>query len=652
MPKWSNIKNRCKKIHVPSHPMPVVLRVLCSIVLAVIFAGAFCWLILNSQFKDDPEALSVFVAEKPLVCCYTYIFVLLITLLMMAIFWRPCFGIGLTFVIISIMLYANEQKMAVRAAPLTAADFLLVGQAGELMSFVDENEIFNMVAGVCCLLVGAWLFDRILRRGISKNPTECNWWERHAILPRVAFTLLTLATINVLYKPILHHGGTPTEDVEWLDTTFTAWNPEATYENNGFLLALLYDFGSSSLDEPEGYSEERIQAIYDKYNKIKKQDESRVALSDKVDNLVFILDESFYDPATLNDFYAHLGGDVTPNLHNKIFRKYPSGYMYSPEYGGGTANVEYAALTGMSNFWANTTPYSNFVMKLDYMPGVVSYAKSNGFEATAIHAFPGSMYRRDMVYDRMGFDEFRDNKKMTHTALENGRGYISDAEVYAEIYDVITESDGPHMVGAATMQNHSPYESASYPELNFPLVNKVDSWYGIESSFESLSHGDQYLMDFLEKLDTLDEKTVVLWFGDHLAGAFDRQATTDELGDKNSLHFTPYFIYANFDLDELYTVAETAEMNAEAGFEFETRGVDLPTVTPNCMANMVYNTLGVEKPVINYLLDEVCEENPVLAPAYYTDETNPVETEALKDYELINYDLSHGERYWLKNDLD
>ena len=651
LPKWSEIKNKFHKAKVPAHPMPVALRILFSVVLAAGFAFAFYWFILESQFDGAHGEIMEFINERPMVFWYSYSFVFLLTLLMMSIFWRTCFGLGATFALISIATYANEQKLQVRAAPLLPEDLQMASQAGELVEFVNFDEVARLAIGIILLLIGTWIFDRILRKTIGKDTAGQNFWERHAVLQRGACTLLVMATIVAAYHPMLHHSGETIEEVAWLGTSFDAWNPTGTYERNGLILSFLYSLGSSNLDAPEGYSEEKIHEIYEKYQALKEKDTTRTALQDKVDNVVLVLNESFYDPDTLDEYYAHTGGDVVPNLH-KIFEKYPSGYMYSPEYGGGTANVEYAVYTGLSNYWANTIPYSNFASKLERVPGIVSYAKKNNFSATAVHAYAGSVYKRNIVYDRMGYDEFLDITKMTHTAQENGQGYVSDSEVYAEIYDILTKNDGPKLVGAATMQNHSPYESAGYPVWHFPLQNKVDSWRGVESSFESISHADQYLADFLAKLDTLDQKTVVLWFGDHVAGAFDHHANSEDQEELNSIHLTPYFVYANFELDSLYSNAETTKQNADYGFRFKTEGVDLPTVTPNCLANTMYNILDVEKPVVNYLLDDVCAENPILAPVYYSAGGSPEETEALREYELINYDISHGERYWLKYDLE
>lgn len=630
--------------------MPVVLRVLLSFILAALLSILFTWFVFYRQFDDNSEKVMDFIREKTLIFWYTYTFILLLTVFTMSIFWRTFFGLGLTFAILAVFSYANAQKVEIRSAPIVPEDLIMVEQAGNLLEFVDTAELNRLIGGVVLLLVGTWLLDYYCRKVIGKNLTNMDWCERHAIIQRTTFTMLAYATFLILFNPLIHHEGTVREQMEWLDTSFAAWNPKETYQSNGLILSFLYSYGSTNLAEPDGYSEERIAEIYEKYSKQKADDERRKKISDVVDNVVFILDETFYDPEILGEYYAHYGGDVVPNLH-RIFREHPSGYMYSPEYGGGTANVEYAAYTGFSNYWANTIPYSNFVASLERLPGLVSYVGED-FNKTAVHAYDGSMYKRNIVYDRAGYDEFLDSSTMKYKDLENGWGYISDRAVYNQIFDLLEEGEGPQLVGAATMQNHAPYTAAGYAELHFPMKNRADDWLSIESSFESLHNADKYLGEFIARLDKFDEKTLVVWFGDHTAGLLDHYIDSEDSDLANLARLTPYFIYTNFEMDQPFTEEDVKELNQLAGFVFETEGVDLPTVTPNCIMNLAYNALGVEKPVLSYLLDMVCQEQPILASSYLGATKKLQETEELKDYELINYDISHGKHYWLKYDLD
>lgn len=129
-------------------------------------------------------------------------------------------------------------------------------------------------------------------------------------------------------------------------------------------------------------------------------------------------------------------------------------------------------------------------------------------------------------------------------------------------------------------------------------------------------------------------------------GLLDRYARSEDKEERDLVYLTPYFVYANFELENEWTARMVAALNAELGFTFATRGVDLPTTSPNCLTNTMYNLLGAEKPALFYLLDTLCEETPILARTYYANSEDLVETETLKEYELINYDILAGEYYW------
>lgn len=628
--------------------MPAILRILISAVLLMLLAMIYTWYIFWRQNLNDSGAVDKFIGEKPELFTYSYIIIALTMLLMAAITWKPFLTAGVTFAIISGAMYAHIQKFTVRQIPLMPEDFQMAGQLGGMMEFIDINEVVRLIVGIVFILVGSALADHFAKRIFGHRTVNLAWWERWAIVPRVTLSMVILTVLVIVAAPVARDKTQGKDAVEWIDgISLLGWDQAENYRVNGFVIGFLYNLGNLKVDRPEGYSEEKVTQILAKYEKVKKMDSTeRKPLTDAVDNLILVMNESFYDPEILGKAYDHVGGDIVPNLH-KLFQKYPSGYMYSPEYGGNTANVEFEAFTSLTNYWARSIPYVNSLSKVSDIPGIASFAKENGLAPTAVHAYYGNMYKRNFVYANMGFDAFIDIDKMTHTTKENGYGYISDREIYQEILDVLNDGKKKHMIGAITMQNHSPYNVAGYPELHFATKNPVLNELMVVGSFESLHYSDKYLGEFIDELDKLEGKTVMIWFGDHAAGALEELVLS---GDKSSVdlaHLTPYFIYANFDLENTLTEKEGAELNRENGFSFKTKGVDLPTVTPNCLANTLYDVLGVEKPALVYLAAEVCEETPILAPTYFAD-SEPEMTEALTDYRIINYDILNGKRYSLK----
>ncbi len=628
------------------HAMPTILRVLLSFLFLIIMSLILGWFVLWQQYNQDAGEVMNYIQEKPALFSYSCLIILLILVTLSAILWKPFLSTALVFSGLAALMYANTQKYKFRSTPLVPGDFQLAD--GALMEFVDMREVVRLAIGIILVIIGAILLEHYAKKLVGYNSKERVWWERFEIVPRLSFVLIAVTALVMLADPVVHNR--TEEELPWLEgLKFELCNQSMNYEQNGYIIAFMRDLGSLKLEAPEDYSKERVEEIAQKYRAEKQKDDAkRKPLSQVADNVVFIMNESFYDPAVLGEQYEHTGGDVTPNLH-KIFEKYPSGYMYSPEYGGNTANVEFSAFTGLSNYWAQTVPYATFASKLKVLPGLISYAKENDFQTTALHPFNRTMYKRNLVYPAMQFDEFLDINTMDFAEKENGNGFVSDESVYKQILKILEDEKEPQAIGAITIQNHTPFDSAKYSTRQFKL-KKDNVWHGddVELTYENMHHADEYLGEFIEKLDKLDERTVVIWFGDHAAGALSDYATSDDQSLVNLVHLTPYFVYANFDLENRFSKDAVKELNQELGFDFSmVKGVDLPTVSPNCLVNTMYDLIGSQKPTLMYLEDAVCEDAPILAPSFYNEE-NPLEvTDVLDEYELVNYDLSSGKKYWL-----
>lgn len=624
--------------------MPSYLRVLLSIILLAVASVLFTWFIEVRHRMNDVDATWEWIGTNPLVFWYSCVIMFLILSCVVSICWRTFFGTGVTFALISIITYIHMEKYKARQAPLLPEDFQMADNLGEVAGFVDIWGIVRLVLGVIFILIGSGLLEYYVRKLVGRDTNGMSWWQRWSIVPRTTFALLSAVILMMTTSFIVHHKQTGDQYVEILDTDFISWNQGSNYQKNGFLISFFYNLGKLEMEQPDDYSEDRIAEIYTEYNDLKEADTSRHDLADVVDNLIIILDETFYDPELLSKHYPHSGGDPLPNLR-KLFETYPSGYMYSPEYGGGTANVEFEIFTGLSNYWANSMQYINTIPKLPSLDSVASWALDNDFRTTAIHGFDGSVYKRNIVYPKIGFEEFIDVYALDYGELENDQGYLSDSAVYRQILDILENSDNKQMIGASTMQNHTPYDSAGYTKLDYKITGEFPNE-ALEHSFQSLHNADKYLGDFIKELEQLDEKTVVLWFGDHAAGILNAYTTSPDKVDTDLAHITPYFVYANFDLENnLFTEAEVKKQYAEQELEIKAKNVDLPTTTPNCLANTLYNLLEVKKPTLMYLLDEVCVTEPILARVYLEDQA-PVDNAAMRAYEMVNYDLLSGKHYW------
>ena len=62
------------------------------------------------------------------------------------------------------------------------------------------------------------------------------------------------------------------------------------------------------MEQPDDYNELRIKEIYEKCTAIKESDTTRKDIGDVADNIIIVLDETFYDPEVLAKHYPHTGG--------------------------------------------------------------------------------------------------------------------------------------------------------------------------------------------------------------------------------------------------------------------------------------------------------------------------------------------------------
>ncbi len=627
-----------KKFTRGKHPMPAVLRIPGAILFLMIMAIFLTWFMIWRTNMCDADAAMSFIQEKPTLALYDYAVIFSLMALLAAVTWRPFLSTGATFCALGIISFIHMQKFRLRAEPLLPEEFALIDSTGDLIQFVDVNDIIRLIAGVVFVLVGSILAEYYVRKFVGRNPKKLAWWDRMALIPRCTFTAIALVLVTMTFNPILQR-----KRYEWIeDAELVAWNQVENYEKNGFILGFIYNLGKATIPEPDNYSEETMRAIAEEYEAIKAADDAERMDWSEVDNVIVVLAETFYDPALYAEYYSHTGGDVTPNLH-QIFRDYPSGFMYSPEYGGGTANVEFEVQTGLTNYWAQSFPYVNIIPKLNQLYGIAQLGKGYDFSTTAIHSYTGSVYKRNLAYPRMGYDTFIDAEGMNHTEHEYSSTVINDDSIYKEVLDLIENNDAKQVIGVVTMQNHAPYEQAHYPEHEFRQKEEHPENWALEANYQSLHEADAYLGDFIKALDKIDEKTVVLWFGDHAMGMLDQYNKSGGKEGYDLSHLTPYFVYTNFEVENKAEIENNAK---KLGFDLgAVAGVDLPITSPNCLQNTMLNVTNLQKPAFFYLLDDVCTNNPILTHAYLNG-TQPKYNDALRKYELVNYDMLLGKQYW------
>ncbi|HJD88904.1 MAG TPA: LTA synthase family protein, partial [Bifidobacterium animalis] len=343
------------------------------------------------------------------------------------------------------------------------------------------------------------------------------------------------------------------------------WSTRTDAQHNGSLNTFLNLTHVDAMHAEPDYSPAAMQKIYDRYAKVANSINAKRTQNLTDSTVVMVLPESFSDPNRVPG--VHFDKDPMPNIRN-LDSTTTSGLMLSPGYGGGTANIEFRQLTGLSmaNYNASLlTPYQQLLPQCSqfYSFNTIWNAACGEAYSTSCsigyHPYHQSFYMRQANYKKMGFSHFYaldSNPTIPHGKQYIGangeQGYVSDSDAYQNVIDSIRANAKEHKpsryIQLITMQNHAPYTDLYGPTNEFRQTNASahmpdEERDSIANYAKGMQRTDIATSDFLSALDSIDHPVTVVFYGDHLPGIY----TTASQNDENllALHETNYFIWSN-----------------------------------------------------------------------------------------------------------
>ncbi len=441
--------------------------------------------------------------------------------------------------IIGIMLfvgtYASFFKQAYRGDPVLPADILLAKDAAGIAGGMDLSPtpymiLFAVVLVVACVV----LFSVRLSRFSVKT----------AVLPALGL----VCGLAVWMPCVLWYGGIPAA----LKLNPIAGRASSVYHQGGFTTGFLSYLGHISPKKPVNYSSENTA-------KALQQLPPQKPLQSTPDIVVVML-ESYYH---LDNYPTAVGCENLTQYYDELSKEGVSGIYYSDKYSGGTADMEFGALTGFSTSFLpdGIVPYIQYVSKTPSFPSYPTFLKEQGYQTIAIHPFDGSIYHRSSAYPNMGFDTFIDRTTMEYTELAGK--YIADQQAAKELisqYETAVQSGSPVFLHMVTMQNHIPNLPEEY-ETNYRAnvnIEGISEYYN--ESFKSVATGlrdaDLMMKQITDYFRTVDREVIVLFFGDHQTAIgqdngvelLDVTHQLDALSEQEhwqALHKVPYLMWSN-----------------------------------------------------------------------------------------------------------
>lgn len=511
----------------------------------------------------------------------------------------------------------NHYVMAFRSTPFVPWDLLSARTAASVAQNYDFTPTPRMIV-VTVLFVLLMVAVRILRKVPRiKLPIRLG----SAVLCGLALCLF----VNTLQQETF-------QNKHYLYPFL--FTPAYMTKVNGMAVTFAMDLAYVAVDKPEGYSAKEAQKTLEQYgntDNVFADDEENTndsknrgedANNKDLPNIIVIMDEAFSDLSVVGDLETN--EDYMPFMHkmqqgadNTI-----TGYAQVSVCGGNTANSEFEFLTGntMSFLPSGSIPYQQYITK--DTPSLASYLASLGYETYAQHPYYASGWNREKVYPLIGFEHLNfidDYANKTYV-----RKYVSDDADMQHIIDTYeNKEDGkPAFIFNVTMQNHGGYTDA-FSDLSEDVHATNYNSEVLDRYLSLIRLTDQSLEKLVDYFSNVDEKTVIVFFGDHqpsdavAAQIQDSMLLPGESVPDEQLrkrYLVPYLVWANYDID----------------------GATQQNTSLNYLSAEVLKAAGVPTDAYQNFLLDLQKSYPVMSAAGRTDASDADEN-MLNTYKKLQY---------------
>ncbi|QFY60173.1 LTA synthase family protein [Rhizobium grahamii] len=507
--------------------------------------------------------------------------VVMLTVLMLSLdaaFGRRFQSVLIIVPLVLIPAFVSNQKQHYLSDPLYPSDVLFGRQIVELLPVMVRDRPLTAVA----LVIGIVVFAA----GLVMAWRYC--W-RH--LPRVSHKARVRRLC--LGLPVIFAFGSLMDysQYSWirdrLQVVPMMWDQKENYRSNGFILAFIFNVPMADVAAPSGFGSQALDAIPARnYGYLRGP-------SEKPD-VIMLMSESFWDPTRLNS--VTLSADPMPNI-----RAAQSGYVFSPEFGGMTANVEFEALTGFSNAFLpyGSIPYQQYI-RTD-VPSLATFFRSEGYVARALHPFSGWFWNRNEVYKDFGFEEFRSEETMP--AMEKRGIFASDDSLMKEIMQEADGLDRPFFFFGVTLQGHGPYEPNRYANNSIDIQGNLnDAERATLTTYtQGIKEADDSFRMLTEWASKRDRETIIILWGDHLPPLGSVYMTTGYMPDQVATRKAPVEVMKKEHETPLVIWSNRKGSKSDVG-----------TVSPSMLPYHLLKFAGYEHPYYTGFLGRMQKKYPIV----------------------------------------
>ncbi|WP_409341484.1 LTA synthase family protein [Paenibacillus sp. MBLB4367] len=556
------------------------------------------------------------------------IFDFLILLFVYCLLGSLMVSVSVTTLLLLVASLISYYKIKLIGEPFMPWDILLKKEGMNILPLVAQTSAYYRLGAVVAVAL-ACLALRLIVPRLSLPLAH------RAMLGLFACFLL----FSLSYKPALTGNLQARMGIQDIN-----WNQSQNYEVNGVTLAFAMNVKNAIVPKPQGYSQSRMEEIAAGLiaNPETSSPAGAAVLSKDRPNVIFVMNESFWDPTLLPG--VTFSEDPLPTVH-ALQKSATSGSLLSPQFGGGTSNVEFEVLTGnsMSNLPSGSMPYQQYISRPT--PSLAGFFGTQGYKSMAIHSYEGWFWNRNTVYKQLGFQSFMSKEFFTNPEYKGG--FIADDEVSRAIIGQVEQSEQPMFIYAVTMQNHGPYESWRYDGKPIKAEgNLTDAARDeLETYVQGARDADASLKMLIDHFTALEEPTMIVFYGDHLPMLgydYDVYRQAGFVGSGNS---------AEWSLEELKKMHSTP-LVVWSNYEQAQEKESLPVISSSFLGSYVLNRLQMEMPPIFAFDYQLYGKTPGLLKGLVVDSNYgltaaPEESlrEDLLHYQELQYDTLFGKQY-------
>ncbi|MGI5900846.1 MAG: LTA synthase family protein [Desulfitobacteriia bacterium] len=509
---------------------------------------------------------------------------------------------GVFLSLFSLAGYFCRQKLLLRGEPILPWDLKLGNEALYITKSIEGFSLALPILIVICCVVLIILSLKFIPQ------------EKYLLYRKLTTAILSFALFFSLLEVV------PIKKAFALQNI--TYSQKINYEKNGMLLGFMLNCLYPTVEEPLDYEKETVLKIAQGVKN------SYPTNPDFKPNIIFLMSEAFWDPTTMQAIEFNI--DPIP-FFRSLEKDYTSGTLITPVFAGATANTEFEVLTGFSTHFlpAGIVPYVQTIDRpLEALPAIY---KRQGYATSAIHTYHNWFYRRNLVYQNLGFDKFISKEFFVNPEYDGS--YIKDKELSKKIIEQLRQTEEPDFIYAVSMQAHGPYSAEEQADNPFEVKGNLspESKNTLENYCRKIADADKALELLVQELEELDEPTLLIFFGDHLPLLGNNSEVYKEAGfllDDNSYedylrkYSVPFVIWDNFSGKKEHLCLSTSFLGSYVLEKSRTEGslfTDFLTGLRKQGVNVIANT---EAPVA----EEITKEQ-------------------LAHYQLLQYDFLSGNEY-------